>query len=221
MSMLDVSPGHPAAPLALLPDSMMYAYINLESVSGRPDLQEHVEFQLGHFVSQDELPMAEELLVSVGADALLLSYPFRTFEWAIVLLGDFTRLADALTVAAQTGSGLSVKVIDTHREADIYALVRTKSSGRRSEIHLTVLDPETLAASPDQDTVREVIDRHIDGGQLPKGLAAMVEDWGLGDFLMAFPNESYDDQGEPMMAQRIYAFQADLIDGSSSAFRAL
>ena len=166
---VDVPAGHPAAVLALLPDSELYAYINLKTVSQRSDLMEHVEFQLSHFVSLDELPFAEELLVSVGADALLLSTPFRTYQWAIVLLGDFTRLSDALRTSAESGGGLSVSIIDTHREIDIYALVRTKSTGRQSEIYLTVLDPETLAASPDADSAREIIDRHIDGGGTTAG----------------------------------------------------
>ena len=219
--MVEVSPEHPAAALSLLPDSMMYAYINLETVSQRPDLQEHVEFQLSHFVTLDEVPFAEELLVSVGADALLLSTPFLTYGWAIILVGDLSRLDDALRMSAEAGAGLSVSVVDTHRDIDIYALLRTKSSGRESEIYLTVLDPGRLAASPDLDVVREVIDRKLDGGQLPKGLAGMVDAWSLGDFLMAFPNESYDNQSEPIKARRIYAFQAELVDGSSSVFRAL
>ena len=221
MPTADVPPEHPAAPLSLLPASMMYAYINLETVSERPNLQEHVEFQLSHFVSLDEVPFAEELLMSVGADALLLSTPFRTFEWAIILRGDLMRVADALAMSAQAGGGLSVSIVDTHHDIDIFALVRTKSSGRESEIYLTVLDSESLAASPDLDGVREIIQRHIEGGQLPQGLAAMVDDWGLGDFLMAFPNESYDDQSEPINARRIYAFRAELMDGSSSLFRAI
>ena len=219
--MVEVSPEHPAAALSLLPDSMMYAYINLETVSQRPDLQEHVEFQLSHFVTLDEVPFAEELLVSVGADALLLSAPFLTYGWAIILVGDLTGVANALTMSSESGGGLSVSVVDTHRDIDIYALLRTKSSGRESEIYLTVLDPGRLAASPDLDVVREVIDRKLDGGQLPKGLAGMVDAWSLGDFLMAFPNESYDNQSEPIKARRIYAFQAELVDGSSSVFRAL
>ena len=218
---VDVPAGHPAAVLALLPDSELYAYINLKTVSQRSDLMEHVEFQLSHFVSLDELPFAEELLVSVGADALLLSTPFRTYQWAIVLLGDFTRLSDALRTSAESGGGLSVSIIDTHREIDIYALVRTKSTGRQSEIYLTVLDPETLAASPDADSAREIIDRHIDGGELPQGLAAMVEDWGLSDFLEAFPSEGFDEQGSPIDASRIFALHAELADGSTTTFRAL
>ena len=219
--MVEVSPEHPAAALSLLPDSMMYAYINLETVSQRPDLQEHVEFQLSHFVTLDEVPFAEELLTSIGADALLLSTPFRTLEWAIVLVGDLSRLEDALRMSAEAGGGLSVSVVDTHRDIDIYALLRTKSSGRESEIYLTVLDSDSVAASPDLDTVQEIIQRHIGSGRLPEGLAGMVNAWSLGDFLMAFPNESYDNQSEPIKARRIYAFQAELMDGSSSVFRAL
>jgi hypothetical protein len=218
---VEVPGDHPAAALSLLPDSMMYAYINLETVSQRPDLQEHVEFQLSYFVTLDEVPFAEELLVSVGADALLLSTPFLTYGWAIVLLGDFARLDEALGAAARSGVGLSVSVVDTHRESDIYALVRTKSSGRQSEIYLTVLDSEALAASPDQDAVRVMVDRHIDGGRLPEGLAAMVEDWGLGDLLEAFPNEGTGGQGTPLDRQRIFGYHATLSDDSTTVLRAL
>ena len=218
---VDVPAGHPAAVLALLPDSSIYTYINLETVSQRPDLMEHVEFQLAHFVSQDELPFAEELLVSVGAEELLVSFLFRTYQWAMVLLGDFARLSDALRTSAEPGGGLSVSIIDTYREVEIYVLVRTRSSGYESEIYLTVLDSETLAASPDADAIREMIDRHNDGGQLPKGLAAMVENWGLSDFLEAFPREGFDEQGRPIDVSRIFAFHAELADGSTTTFRAL
>ena len=219
--MVEVPAGHPAALLSLVPDSMMYAYINLERVSQRPGLEEHVEFQLSHFVSLDEVPIAEELLVSVGAEAMVLSSPFRTSEWAIVLRGDFVRLAEVLRASAESGTGLSVSVTDTHREVDIYALVRTKSTGRESEIYLTVLDADTLAASTDADAVRGVIDRHADGGQLPEGLAALVDDWGLGDFLEAFPIEASAGQGKPTDGAGVYAFHTELGDGSFSVFRAL
>ena len=199
----------------------MYAYINLETVSGRPNLAEHVEFQLGHFVSLEELPLAEELLVSVGAEALVLSSPFRTYGWAIVLLGDFGRLAEVLGASARSGGGLSVGVIDTYREIDIYALVRTKSTGRQSEIYLTVLDSEALAASPDHDAVREMIDRHIDGGRLPEGLASLVQEWGVSDFLEAFPIEVSGDQDDPADAASAFAFHAELGEGSTTTLRAL
>ena len=219
--MVEVSPDHPAALLSLLPDSRLYAYVNLETAAQRPDLQEHVEFQLGHFVSQNELPFAEELLLSVGAKALVLSFPFRTSGWAIVLLGDFTWLAEGLTASAQGGTGLSVSVVDNHREIDIYSLLRGKASGYQTEIYLAVVDSKTLTASPDPDAVRIVVDRYIDGGQLPKGLASMVEHWGLSDFLEAFPNEGFDDQAGPTDAARIFAYQVELADGSSTILRAL
>ncbi len=218
--MVEVSSDHPAALLSLLPDSGMYAYINLETVSKRPDLEEHVEFHLSHFVSFDEVPFAEELLVSIGADALVLSSPFRTYEWAIVLSGDFTRLAEALTMSAQAGTGLSVRVVDSYRDIDIYSLVHTGASGYETEIYLAVVDSETLAASPDPDAVRDVVDRDIDGGQLPKGMAAMVGAWGLSDFFEAFPIQSAGGQGRPTDAATVYAFQAELGEGSSSVFRA-
>ena len=218
--MVEVSPDHPAALLSLLPDSGMYAYINLETVSKRPDLEEHVEFHLSHFVSFDEVPFAEELLVSIGADALVLSNPFQFHGWAMVLAGDFARLAEVLSAAAQGGGGLSVSVVDSHREIDIYSLLRTRASGYQTEIYLAVVDSETLAASPDPDAVRDVVDRDIDGGQLPKGMAAMVGAWGLSDFFEAFPIQGAGGQGRPTDAATVNAFQAELAEGSSSVFRA-
>ena len=219
--MVEVPAEHPAAALAVMPDSELYVYIDLDSVSRRPSLQEHVEFQLSHFVSYDELPFAEELLASIGADALILSVPVYRFDWAILLQGDFTRLTEALRVSAESGGGLSVSVVDTHRKIDIYALVRNKSSGYRSEIYLAVLDAGALAASPDPDALRDVMERHLDGGQLPKGLVAIVEDWGLGVFLEAFLVEAIGPQESPLAEATVFAFRADLADGSNSTLREL
>ena len=219
--MVEVPPEHPAAALALMPDSELYVYINLDTVSQRPGLQEHVEFQLSHFVTSDEIPFAEELLSSIGADALIFSFPLFRFDWAILLQGDLTRLADALRVSAESGGGLSVSVVDTHRGIDIYALVRTKNSGYRSEIYLAVLDAGNMAASPDPDALRDVMERHADEGRLPKGLVSLVEDWWLGDFLEAFLVEGIGPQESPLVEATVFAFRADLADGSNSTLREL
>ena len=219
--MVEVPEDHPAAALSVMPDSELYVYIDLDAVSQRPGLQEHVEFQLGHFVSLDELPLAEELLASIAASALILSFPIYRFDWAILLKGDFTRLADALRVSAESGGGLSVSLVDTHRDIDIYTLVRTKSSGYQSEIYLAVLDAGSLAASPDPDALRDVMERHLDGGQLPKELVAMVEDWGLGVFLEAFLVEAIGPQESPLAEATVFAFRADLTDGPYSTLREL
>ena len=222
MPTVGVTAGHPAAPLALLPESTLYVYVNLETVSQRPDLMEEVEFQLAHFVSSDELPFAEQLLVSVGAEALLLSSPFLSYEWAIVLLGDFTRLADALKAASQSGVGLSVSVTETHQGTDIYALTRTKSSGNQFEIYLAVLDEETLTASPDLSAVQDVIGRHGDGGELPESLAVMLEEWGLSDYFLVSRLDSLGDAMEgPIGAARLFAFHATLGELSSTTLRGM
>ena len=211
-----------AALLALLPHSTLYVYVNVATVSQRPVLMEHVEFQLAHFVSTDELPFAEDMLVSVGADALLLSSPFSSYEWAIVLLGDFTRLADAMRTASQSGAGLSVSLTETHKGTDIYTLTRTRSSGNQSEIYLAVLDQETLTASPDPAAVRDVIGRHGDGGDLPEPLAAMVGEWGPSDYFLASSLDGLGDAMEgPMGAARFFAYHATLGDASSTTLRGM
>ena len=59
------------------------------------------------------------------------------------------------------------------------------------------------------------------GANCPRDWPLWWEDWGLGDFLEAFPSESFDEQGRPIDATRIYAFHAELADGSATVFRAL
>ena len=84
---------------------------------------------------------------------------------------------------------------------------------------------ETLATSPDLEAVREMIDRQIDGGDLPQPLAVMVEDWGLSDFLQAIVLEDYGGginvQESPINAARFYAFHATLGEDSATTLRAL
>ena len=111
---------HPAAPLALLPvDASSFTFVDIESVGQRPAFQDGVEFQLSHFVSGDEIPFAEELLRSIGARSLALSSPYDRFEWACVLRGDFAQVQSALRQAAESGVGLFVSIIETHRQVEI------------------------------------------------------------------------------------------------------
>ena len=218
---VEVPSDHPAAPLALLPGrSRDYLYINLERVSQRAELRDHVEFQLSHFVSGDEQPFAEELLLTTGARALALSTPFSSGEWICVLWGDFGPVAAALGMAAESETGLSVSVVETHREVDIYSLIRTRSSGYETEIHLAVPSGESLVASPDRETVREVIDRHLDGGDLPRSLTTMVEDFGLGDYFFAASLEGLGDAQEgPVGAARFVGYHATLEEGATTSLR--
>ena len=92
-------------------------------------------------------------------------------------------VGQALMAAAQSGAGLSVDLAESHRDVPIYGLTRKRDSGDETEIYLAVPTGEFLVASPGLEPVREAIDRHIDGGDLPEGLATMVSDWGLGDYL--------------------------------------
>ena len=70
-----------------------------------------------------------------------------------------------------------------------------------------------------------MIDRQIDGGDLPQPLAVMVEDWGLSDFLKAIVLEDYGGginvQESPINTARFYAFHATLGEDSTTTLRAL
>ena len=65
------------------------------------------------------------------------------------------------------------------------------------------------------------MERHAEGGQLPEGLVSLVENWGLGDFLEAFLVEAIGPQESPLVEATVFAFRADLADGSNSTLREL
>ena len=217
---------HPSAPLAVLPvNSLIYTHIEMESVASRPDLQEHVEFQLAHFVSEDQLPLAKEVLAGSAVRTLTLSRPHERYEWACILRGDMALIASALLSASDSGDGLSVSVIETFAGTDIYALVRTRSSGRQSEIYMAVLDEETLAASPDYPALFDIVARSREPLQLPHALSLLVQEWGTGDFLqvlnIAFFGLGATAQGTPLDRQRLFTFQATLAEDSTTVVRAI
>ena len=210
----------------MLPDnSLIYTHINIGSTSQRPDLQEHVEFQLAHFVSEDELPLAEELLASAGVRTVTLSIPHEGYEWVGIIRGDLLMVASALKSSPESGEGLSVSIIESFAGEDIYALVRTRSSGRQSELYMAIVDDETLAVSPHFAAVLDVIARSQQPLQLPHALSAMIEEWGLGDLLQVlnipFFGIGATMQGTSLDRQRLFAYHATLSEGSSTLFRAL
>ncbi len=210
----------------MLPDnSLIYTHINMRSTSQRPDLQEHVEFQLAHFVSEEELPLAEELLASTGVRTVTLSIPHEGYEWVGIIRGDLLAVASTLGSSPESGEGLSINVIESFAGEDIYALVRTRSTGRQSELYMAIIDDETLAVSPHFAAVLDVIARRHNPLQLPHALSAMIEEWGLGDLLQVlnipFFGIGATMQGTPLDRQRLFAYHATLSEGSSTVFRAL
>ena len=189
-----------------------------------PAFRESVEFQLGHFVNLDEIPLAEELLRSIGVSAMALGDFYTGSEWACILSGDFALVQGALRLAAavDSGGGLSASMIDAHRDVEIFSLVRNTS---RSEIqvYLVILDRNTLAASQDLEQVKEIIDRQRDGLSLPQSFAVMLEEWGRPDYLDALrlgsdPNQTLPG---PLGAAKYYAFHAKLGENANTTMRVL
>ena len=221
----DSTSNDPSALLAMLPaGASQFTFVNLEAAMERPAFREVVEFQLGHFVNLDEIPLAEELLRSTGMSVMALGDFYTGSEWACILSGDFALVQDALRLAAAVDSvgGLSAGMIDAHRDVEIFSLVRKT---RRSEIqvYLAILDRKTLAASQDLELVKEIIDRHRDGLSLPQSFAVMLEEWGHADYLDALrlgsdPNQTLPG---PLGVAKYYAFHATLGENATTTMRVL
>ena len=223
---VQIPPDNPAAPLAMLPaNSLIYTHINIASAAARPDPQEHVEFHLAHFVSEDQLPFAKELLAGSGVRNLTLSRPHEGYEWAGILRGDLMLIASALSSSSETGGGLSASVSENFAGTDIYSLVGIRESGRQSEIYMAILDDESLAVSPHFAAMLEVIARSPQPLQLPHALSAMIAEWGTGDFLQvlntAFFGLGATAQGTPLDRQRLFAFHAVLSEESTTVLTAI
>ena len=221
----DSPSNHPGALLAMLPaGASRFIFVDIEAAMERPAFRESVEFQLGHFVNLDEIPLAEELLRSIGVSAMALGDFYTGYEWACILSGDFALVQGALRLAAavDSGGGLSASMIDAHRDVELFSLVRNTS---RSEIqvYLAIPDRKTLAASQDLELVKEIIDRRRDGLSLPQSFAVMLEDWGHPDYLDALrlgsdPNLTLPG---PLSAAKYYAFHATLGENATTTMRAL
>ena len=215
----------PGALLAMLPaGASQFIFVDIEAAMERSAFRESVEFQLGHFVNLDEIPLAEELLRSIGVSTMALGNFYTGSEWACILSGDFALVQGALRLATavDSGGGLSANMIDAHREVEIFSLVRNTS---RSEIqvYLAIPDRKTLAASQDLELVKETIDRHRDGLSLPQSFAVMLEDWGHPDYMDALrlgsdPNPTLPG---PLSAAKYYAFHATLGENATTTMRAL
>ena len=215
----------PGALLAMLPaGASQFIFVDIEAAMERSAFRESVEFQLGHFVNLDEIPLAEELLRSIGVSTMALGNFYTGSEWACILSGDFALVQGALRLATavDSGGGLSANMIDAHREVEIFSLVRNTS---RSEIqvYLAIPDRKTLAASQDLELVKETIDRHRDGLSLPQSFAVMLEEWGHPDYLDALrlgsdPNQTLPG---PLGAAKYYAFHATLGENATTTMRAL
>ena len=221
----DFTSNDPASLLAMLPaGASAFIFVDIEAAMERSAFRESVEFQLGHFVNLDEIPLAEELLRSIGVSAMALGDFYTGSEWACILSGDFALVQGALRLAASVDSvgGLSADMIDAHRDVEIFSLVRNTS---RSEIqvYLAILDRNTLAASQDLEQVKEIIDRHRDGLSLPQSFVAILEEWGRPDYLDALrlgsdPNQTLPG---PLGAAKYYAFHAKLGENANTTMRVL
>ncbi len=221
----DFPSNHPGALLAMLPaGASQFIFVDIEAAVERSAFRESVEFQLGHFVNLDEIPLAEELLRSIGVSAMALGDFYTGSEWACILSGDFALVQGALRLAGAVDSvgGLSASMIDAHRDVEIFSLVRNTS---RSEIqvYLAIPDRKTLAASQDLELVKEIIDRQRDGLSLPQSFAVMLEDWGHPDYLDALrlgsdPNLTLPG---PLSAAKYYVFHATLGENATTTMRAL
>ena len=215
----------PAALLAMLPaGASQFIFVDIEAAMERSAFRESVEFQLGHFVNLDEIPLAEELLRSIGVSAMALGDFYTGSEWACILSGDFALVQGALRLAAavDSGGGLSASMIDAHRDVEIFSLVRNTSRSE-IEVYLAIPDRKTLAASQDLELVKEIIDRRRDGLSLPQSFAVMLEDWGHPDYLDALrlgsdPNQTLPG---PLSAAKYYAFHATLGENETTTMRAL
>ena len=201
-----------------------FIFVDIEAAMERSAFRESVEFQLGHFVNLNEIPLAEELLRSIGVSAMALGDFYTGSEWACILRGDFALVQGALRLAAAAESvgGLSASMIDAHRNVEIFSLVRKT---RRSEIqvYLAVPDRKTLAASQDLELVKEIINRQRDGLSLPQSFVAILEEWGRPDYLDALrlgsdPNLTLPG---PLSAAKYYAFHATLGENATTTMRAL
>ena len=182
--------------LSWLPSSTTeFVYVDIETVSGRPDFQDEVESWLNNLLAVTGDVFNEELLRSAKISKGAFGFNSMAGRDAdvYILQGDFQQLLVALE---QTGAGgsddrLEIEVIEVYRGIEIFTISRPSGLPPFPvEVFMGVTDRDQLALAHNLKSVKTNIDQYLDTGRAPDpffgGLQTLVQ-----GSSSPFENETY------------------------------
>ena len=208
----------PAGLLSRLPaDSVHFIFVEADLVLQRPAMREEVESVFEILAGRTFGVISAELLVAAGIKSAAFGTTANEYLGAAIVLGSFDGFLEVLREApslAETNSRFDPPgVLDPHRGVELFVFPWY------DDLFIAVPDSDTLLLAESPELLKEIIDRHLDGGELDASLARLLGHTDGVDFLVAFSLEAEGDgqgDGSSPPPPTFYAHAGFLNEGETS-----
>ena len=209
---------HPAGLLSgLPPDSPGFVFVEADLVLQRPAMREEVEHGFEILAGRTFGVISAELLAAAGIKSAAFGTTANEYLGAAIVLGSFEGFLEVLREApslAETNSRFDPPgVLDPHRGVELFVFPWY------DDLFIAVPDSDTLLLAESPELLKEIIDRHLDGGELDASLAGLLGHTNRVDFLVAFSLEAEidgQDDGSSPPPPTFYAHAGFLNEGETS-----
>ena len=197
-------------------DSAQFAFAEVDLVLQRPGMREEVEYGFDELRKRSRGLIDTDFLVDAEIKSIAVGINDEN-ESATVLLGNFDGFLEALrkapSLVAARGRFDPPGTIDPHRGLELFVFPYYW------DLFVALPDSDTLLLADSPELLRELIDRHFDGGELNEHLAGLFSHVERVDFLLActWNAEDADQNDEPSPPRpSIYAHAGFLNEGDTS-----
>ena len=207
---------HTAGLLSGLPsDSFHFIFVEADLVLQRPAMREGVEHGFEILAGRTFGVIGAELLAA--ADIKSAAFGITGAAGTAIVLGSFETFLGVLREApslAKTNSRFDPPgLLDPHRDVEMFVFPWY------DDLFIAVPDSDTLLLAESPELLKEIIDRHLDGGELDATLARLLSHTDRVDFLVAFRLETEgagQGDGSSPAPPTFYAHAGFLNEGGTS-----
>ena len=197
-------------------DSAQFAFAEVDLILQRPGMREEVEYGFDELrkrsrglIDTDSLVDAEIKSIAVGIN--------EENESATIILGNFEGFQEALRESPSLVDGRGR--FDPPGTIDPYLGLELFVFPHYWDLFVALPDSDTLLLADSPELLRELIDRHFDGGELNEHLAGLFSHVERVDFLLAFTwgatDGDQDNESSPT-PPNIYGHAGFLNEGETS-----
>ena len=168
----------------LPPGGVVYTFAEIEKVMRRPAMRQEVEQGFEELSEKSRGLIGSGLLAEGDVKSLAFAIASDGTSGATILSGDFEGLQKALREVPSLAESSSR--FDPPRSIDPYRGLELIVFPWHHDLFIAVPDSETLLLADSVGLLNEVIDRHLDGGDLHPRLTGLLGNVKRVDFLVAF-----------------------------------
>ena len=201
----------------LPPGGVVYTFAEIEKVMRRPAMRQEVEQGFEELSERSRGLIGSSLLAEGDVKSLAFAIASDGTSGATILSGDFEGLQKALREVPFLDESSSR--FDPPRSIDPYRGLELIVFPWHDDLFIAVPDSETLLLADSVGLLNDVIDRHLDGGELNPRLTSLLGNVERVDFLVALvvdagPAGQGDDSSPP--APVFLAHAGNLNEGGTS-----